>query len=765
MRMKDLPILISAVLCVVTLSCCAADRNFGVQDAAIEKKISRANTLAEKYKNKDFRGIEAVLVEDCRRYQKDGYARLHLLNELAELYSHYLLNIEKAVEMDEALLATANITAPTDYRFEHDAANNLLLHAKRYREDFINISNEEILKKANKRIARNRELLLANPNPSETSYDRIELERVYKDVLGDLAKTYPGSPERYRLQTRLMRVDYELLRNDGGSVETLRDAWAPLLSGTMTLDDLYFSEANFLLLAEYFDAVYEKTKNLSFARYSLELTYKPYINIQNEENRFRYNKLVNMRINRLIDGNFQAADYTQMFYYVTLNKSRMILEEKLKSKDDFGNYYRVDAADYDSALNLPNINYFKKKISGMHNYLDFYFQNHPSATLATGSGAVSQKSATHQPVITDAGNNALQKLYITSIKHGELTVRVLNRTQIDALKQTCDARMAEICTAMEMDNRSTLSVCRDNPVVSGSPQSLARNRGTNQQPGNSTDLDFFTTDSASDRVSVSADGWLSLYPLSYIFDKRIAFTLNALTQTNDTGKIPEKRIIGYFNPTGDLVEAEGEKSAISSLFPDSRLFSSDQANLQTLREDIPGNIMHLSMHGYHFSSNPENSLLAFAGSIKESEKETLRGITLKKNSSAAADTPSAKNVARVFNFNHALQAKDMHSYGQLKNKDLVFTAACRTGVTEKAATNDSEILGILRPLLLNNNKNIILTLWDVPSESAALFVTSFYKNLAESSDIQHSFLSARETVRETFPAPLHWAPYYLVQSM
>ena len=153
------------------------------------------------------------------------------------------------------------------------------------------------------------------------------------------------------------------------------------------------------------------------------------------------------------------------------------------------------------------------------------------------------------------------------------------------------------------------------------------------------------------------------------------------------------------------------------------------------RESFPGSTWDVT---------PVHSKLLFAGSAIGNDE--ARGNAFNKND------------------NMALYAKNMDRYTQLKDNDLVFTAACQTGLTKKSNTNQSEILGILRPLLINRNRNIILTLWPVESQSAAQFVKTFYSRLAISNNVKDAFFTAQADLKKKYGHPAYWAPYYLVQN-
>jgi CHAT domain-containing protein len=113
---------------------------------------------------------------------------------------------------------------------------------------------------------------------------------------------------------------------------------------------------------------------------------------------------------------------------------------------------------------------------------------------------------------------------------------------------------------------------------------------------------------------------------------------------------------------------------------------------------------------------------------------------------------------------NALYAKDMGDILMLKDRQLIFAAACQTGLSAADRLNESELMGMLRPLTANRNRNVILSLWNVDDTATKEFVSEFYRNLAKTKRIDRAFHHAQSSVRERFPHPHYWAAFYLSQS-
>lgn len=721
----------------------------GVQDTAVESQIIRANDLAARYQKKDFSGIESILKADLEKFRSDPYARQHILNELADLYSYLILDIEQAVETDRAILELKQTGAESPYALQHEAANQQLLYAKSYRDAYLNISSAKIMEKAAKRLKANQSLLVAEPVRSSRTYSRDEMIQTVKDVQDDIGRTFPKSPDRYQMVSRLMRAEYELYRitRDPRSVA---EGYKHLLNGEMRLGDAYFTEIDFISLADYLDIAYRNSGDIRLAEYALELIYKPYLRLADTNNRWLYNKMVNSRINTLIDGYYQRKTYDRMLYYISLNKSRMILEDKVRAELGKSSILAAGSSLFDPVTGLPRFDYFKSRLAKADSYLDFYMGGSYEAVAAGDNRRIQQAmseasggfAATRSIKRGSGGSGSTEvfisdSLYVTQITGGKIRVsRFDNRNYLNSLQ----TRLDNLYDAVSDLSAATRAL------------KARSKKGEVSQVATPADFVRELKLSLPDSVTVSPDGWLSRYPFDWLLARKTIRTLNLFTY-GDTSRINGLSIVGYFNPAinapaspnnGDLPDADKELETLRPLLSNGTFYRGKDANIENLSKPIKRNILHLSMHGEDNPDDPVYSKLLFSGSTVTAEEVAGRAY-LKEDLKA-------------------LYARDMDRFEQLKGNELVFTAACQTGLTKKSATNQSEILGILRPLLINNNRNIILTLWPVESESAAMFVKSFYSRLARTSNIRDAFFSAQNELKKQYGHPAFWAPYYLVQS-
>ncbi len=95
----------------------------------------------------------------------------------------------------------------------------------------------------------------------------------------------------------------------------------------------------------------------------------------------------------------------------------------------------------------------------------------------------------------------------------------------------------------------------------------------------------------------------------------------------------------------------------------------------------------------------------------------------------------------------------------LQGTDLAVLSCCESGLGD---TTFDGVLGLQRAFKEAGVQSLILTLWNVSDNAAALFSTAFYSNLTRCRNIRTSFLEAVDTVRETYPEPYYWAPFILI---
>jgi CHAT domain-containing protein len=173
-------------------------------------------------------------------------------------------------------------------------------------------------------------------------------------------------------------------------------------------------------------------------------------------------------------------------------------------------------------------------------------------------------------------------------------------------------------------------------------------------------------------------------------------------------------------PDAQAPSINEEVSAVASAMQPAQVFVGEAATEQVLREWGPkSRWIHLATHGNFRSDNPMFS-----------------GIRL---------SHSYLNLLDLYELR--LPA------------ELVTLSGCATGLNVVAAGD--EILGLSRGLLGAGAQCLMLTLWDVHDLSTAEFMSCFYKGLQRSQSKAQALREAMRTLREKYPHPYYWAPFFL----
>jgi CHAT domain len=696
---------------------------YGVQDAAAAVKIVRANELAMMRSSGRYEELAKKLNADLSRFSLNDYALVRIKNELAELYSYQLLDIELAIGLDEDIIISNIPNSDTVGNFLPTAlvANQQIISDQKYLNDYLSAKSGDILGAARQRLSRNRILLDGSNKRLVKNYELDFLRHHLVKVNNDIKNTPIDSASRYRILSRLVRAEYEIRVKDPTykfkSIEYFN-------GGRFDLNRIDLTEIDYISLADYFINAFRDTGDAKFAENALDIIYKPYINLRNPLFRWRYNKLINEYISELIEANYELKRFDELLYYTSLNKSRMLLEERLafgsgKSKENNVADLMFNDGILRTNNGLPHKEWFKNILADSVAYLDFYvggkYESHQGAGFKMGS---SYESSIMPLTTRDFGveSAAIQNeyffddvLYITQVENGKV-VRV-NRLTGSKL------------TEVKYDLNSSYNIVSN-------PNSY----------GESRPIDFFQILKREANlpkfIKVSPDKWISKHPLDFHLGTKVTRSVNFFTD-GSSGKISTLKILGFFNPTLDLAGAEQEADAIISQFPQAKIYKRELASIEALKSADTAPLLHFSMHGQFNSTDPKYSRLVFSGAT--------RGVG-------------------VLNDPNSLYAKDMYQYNALTNRELIFAAACQTGLSSADRTNENELMGILRPLTAGRNKNIILSLWKVDDTATKEFVTAFYQQLASTKDIAESFHFAQDQVRSKYIKPYYWAAFYLSQA-
>ncbi len=164
-----------------------------------------------------------------------------------------------------------------------------------------------------------------------------------------------------------------------------------------------------------------------------------------------------------------------------------------------------------------------------------------------------------------------------------------------------------------------------------------------------------------------------------------------------------------------------EVKSVAARLPRAELYVGSAATQDVLREKGEGpRFVHIAAHGFFRPDNPMFSGIRLSGSYL-----TLYDL-----------------------YNLKLPA------------ELVTLSACVSGLNVVAAGD--ELLGLARGLFRAGAASVLLTLWEVPDQSTAEFMTAFYDRAVTATNRAAALREAVMVVRERHPHPIHWAPFLLM---
>jgi CHAT domain-containing protein len=739
----------------------------GVESKIKYEQIKRINKVVEHLNKNEYNQIITVLKRDL--IQADLYKKQHVLNEIADIYSYYLFDIEKAIEIDSKIRQIGLVTDRANYTLSKTGAHygrkkdvkNATLSSVSYRDKYINVSSSKILSISQKRIDNNKELL--NGNISEAKRYIINvIESGILKIKKDLEGAYQGTKDYDRLFSRLIRYEFEAFLTSGNT--SYIKSYANFLNGKTTLNQIFFKEISFLKLSKYLSVAYDITKETKYLELAFLAINKPFLKMKKEMNKITFSVLVNKVIDDIVNAYYNKKDYPMFLFFSSLNKARVLAEETDSESFIFDSYAKLQRQKKKFS------SFLKQKIQ-KHDYLDIYVQNSYSKEKVKLIPNYKDKKLI---VSRDRIDTEKQNI-IANNKDDNLIVNSKRRDGAYLLQDSIifvpkphavytTKILKDKIEIIKVDNEDLKYLIEETYRYN---KYLLRRKETNEEWSDNTEhktyrRTFVSTLELNSFISnlnmdtyISVNGAFANLPISYLLDKPTVRNLNMFKFSDPKSRklldVKEINILGLFNPNPigerDLEFAEKEYTVIDSIFPKNNtiLFKRDQVKKEILAQNFNKNIniFHFSGHG-HNSKDPNKAGLEFIG-----KKQFLGRISDKEN-------PGEYNLL-------SLSEMKTDRYKNIKNRDLVFLAACKVGVSRNNEKNDSEITGLIRPLL--SNKNAVLSLWSVDDASTLEFVELFYSKLKNTGDIHYAFKESFEIMKKNNIDYINvYAPFYLINT-
>lgn len=207
----------------------------------------------------------------------------------------------------------------------------------------------------------------------------------------------------------------------------------------------------------------------------------------------------------------------------------------------------------------------------------------------------------------------------------------------------------------------------------------------------------------------------SRYSISYTPSANVYY----LCSTRKTRSAEGSLVLGVPDPS--VPQILEEVKAVSSVLPDAQTFVGPAASHEILREKgASARFIHIATHGWFRQDNPMFSSISLGGS----------------------------------------QLSLFDLYHLNLPSELVTLSGCGTGLN--VVVGGDEQMGLKRGLLYAGAQGLMLTLWDVNDQSTAEFMKLFYTRLQTEPNKARAVQHAARTLRETYPHPFYWAPFFLV---
>jgi len=92
--------------------------------------------------------------------------------------------------------------------------------------------------------------------------------------------------------------------------------------------------------------------------------------------------------------------------------------------------------------------------------------------------------------------------------------------------------------------------------------------------------------------------------------------------------------------------------------------------------------------------------------------------------------------------------------------NLAALSGCKSGLSEVSGSDD--LLGLMRGFLYAGARSLLISLWNVSDESTVDLMTEFYGKWQKGARKGEALRHAMREIRQVYPNPFHWAPFFIV---
>ena len=119
--MKIYIVLLLGLILLPNLSVAQKRQAIGIKSQIKFNQITRINTVVDYLNNNQYEALISFL--EGETISKSSYVRQHILNEMADIYSYNILDIEEAIKVDEQIEILGDLPDKSNYTLSNTGAN------------------------------------------------------------------------------------------------------------------------------------------------------------------------------------------------------------------------------------------------------------------------------------------------------------------------------------------------------------------------------------------------------------------------------------------------------------------------------------------------------------------------------------------------------------------------------------------------------------------------------------------------------------------
>jgi len=180
---------------------------------------------------------------------------------------------------------------------------------------------------------------------------------------------------------------------------------------------------------------------------------------------------------------------------------------------------------------------------------------------------------------------------------------------------------------------------------------------------------------------------------------------------------------------GELPATKDEIEAISKIYPNTKVYTGDEASVDNLLLVKNPKILHLATHGFYLKNEDTHPLekagLAFSGAKRASKVGDTRGII------------TALKISTM----------DLHY------TKLVVLSACESGLGD--INNSDGVMNLSSAFIQAGVRSVIMSLWKIDDKATSILIEDFYANISKGQRYRKALREAKLKMIDKHP--FYWS--------